>query len=63
LLGLNGNVMKAHGAARERAVMHAVRVTADAIEHQITQRITEEIAAAHDCLAREGHGVTTAAFA
>jgi phosphate acyltransferase len=63
LLGLNGNVMKAHGAARERAIMHAVRVTSDAIQHQINQRITQEIAAAHDCLAREGHGIAAAAFA
>jgi len=31
LLGLNGNVMKAHGSARERAIMNALRVTTEAI--------------------------------
>ena len=30
LLGLNGNVMKAHGSARERAIMNAIRVTTEA---------------------------------
>jgi phosphate acyltransferase len=63
LLGLNGIVMKAHGSARERAIMHAVRITSDAIQHHINQRITEEIAAATQCLAREGSRRATAAFA
>jgi phosphate acyltransferase len=63
LLGLNGIVMKAHGSARERAIMHAVRITSDAIHYHINQHITEEIAAATQCLAREGFVVPTAAFA
>ena len=63
LLGLNGNVMKAHGSARERAIMNAVRITSDTIQHRINQRITEEIAAATECLAREKNPVTAGAYA
>jgi len=43
LLGLNGIVMKAHGSARERAIMNAIRVTTETIQHQMNQAITEEI--------------------
>jgi glycerol-3-phosphate acyltransferase PlsX len=50
LLGLNGIVMKAHGSARERAIMNAIRITTEAIQHQINQRITDEIQRATDRL-------------
>lgn len=46
LLGLNGNVMKAHGSARERAIMNALRMMADTVQHDINRQITEELAAA-----------------
>jgi glycerol-3-phosphate acyltransferase PlsX len=52
LLGLNGNVMKAHGSARERAIMNALRITTEAIRHDINRRIAEELAAAMKALAR-----------
>ncbi len=48
LLGLNGNVMKAHGSASERAIMNAIRVSTEAIQHQINQVIREEIAQANE---------------
>lgn len=51
LLGLNGNVMKAHGSARERAIMNAIRVSTQAIQSQINQVIREEIARANDRVA------------
>lgn len=63
LLGLNGHVMKAHGSARERAIMNAIRVTTETIQHHINHHITEELAAATECLAREGSAFTTAAIA
>jgi phosphate acyltransferase len=63
LLGLNGNVMKAHGAARERAIMNAVRITSDTIQHRINRLITEEIAAASECLARDKGPVAAGAYA
>jgi glycerol-3-phosphate acyltransferase PlsX len=63
LLGLNGNVMKAHGAARERAIMNAMRITIETIQHHINRQITEEIAAAAECLARDKNDVAASAFA
>jgi len=47
LLGLNGNVIKAHGSARERAIMNAIRVSAQTVTHQINQLIVTEIANAN----------------
>jgi phosphate acyltransferase len=44
LLGLNGIVMKAHGSARERAIMKAICTTTEALQHQISQVIAREIA-------------------
>ena len=40
LLGFNGAVMKAHGSARERAIMNAIRVTAEAIQHHVNDIIS-----------------------
>jgi glycerol-3-phosphate acyltransferase PlsX len=51
MLGFNGLVFKAHGSARERAVASAVRVTANAVQHQINQLIARDIAAANEKLA------------
>lgn len=51
LLGLNGTVMKAHGSARERAIMNAMRITTETIQHQTNQLITNEIRCATERLA------------
>ena len=51
LLGFNGMVFKAHGSARERAVTSALRVTADAVQHQVNEIIAREIANANAALA------------
>jgi glycerol-3-phosphate acyltransferase PlsX len=51
LLGLNGNVIKAHGSARERAIMNSIRVAAEAVNHHLNERIVCEIARAADRLA------------
>jgi glycerol-3-phosphate acyltransferase PlsX len=51
LLGFNGMVFKAHGSARERAVASALRVTAEAVQHQVNQIIAREIARANKKLA------------
>jgi glycerol-3-phosphate acyltransferase PlsX len=47
LLGFNGAVMKAHGSARERAVVNAIRVTADNLQHHVNEIIAQEIANAN----------------
>jgi glycerol-3-phosphate acyltransferase PlsX len=51
LLGFNGMVFKAHGSARERAVASALRITAEALQHQVNQIIAREIARANEALA------------
>jgi glycerol-3-phosphate acyltransferase PlsX len=50
LLGFNGVVFKAHASARERAVTSAIRMTANAVQNQISQIIAREIAAANKIL-------------
>jgi fatty acid/phospholipid biosynthesis enzyme len=39
--------MKVHGSAKAKAMMNAIRVSGDAVAHQINQSIREEIAAAN----------------
>jgi glycerol-3-phosphate acyltransferase PlsX len=51
LLGLNGTVMKAHGSARERSIMNAIRVTSETVRHRTNQIICEEIQRAQERLA------------
>jgi len=46
LLGLNGTVVKAHGSARERAIMNAVLMGAGAVQHHINDIIQAEVAQA-----------------
>ena len=47
LLGLNGVIMKAHGSARERAIMNAIRITTETVKNQINESIQREIAQAN----------------
>jgi phosphate acyltransferase len=50
LLGLNGVVIKAHGSARERAFMNAIRVARETIQHKINDTILREVAQANEKL-------------
>lgn len=50
LLGLNGIVVKAHGSSRERAIMSAIRVAAQEIQHGVNELISREIARANQKL-------------
>ena len=50
LLGLNGNVIKAHGSANERAVKNAIRVATETIQHHLNESIIDHIAKANDVL-------------
>ncbi|MBI3880723.1 MAG: phosphate acyltransferase PlsX, partial [Verrucomicrobia bacterium] len=43
LLGLRGNVIKTHGSAREKAVMSAIRVACEAVEHHLNDMIVADI--------------------
>jgi glycerol-3-phosphate acyltransferase PlsX len=51
LLGFNGPVLKAHGSARERAIMHAIRIAAEAVQHRVNDIIAREIGRANERLA------------
>jgi phosphate acyltransferase len=46
LLGLHGNVIKAHGSARELAISNAIRVSIQAIQHHLHEMIQQELAQA-----------------
>jgi glycerol-3-phosphate acyltransferase PlsX len=63
LLGLNGSVMKCHGSAKERSIMNAIRITTEAVQHQINQTICEELkrATARLAAAKPGTPTTVAA--
>ena len=50
LLGLNGTVIKAHGSARERAIMNAIRVARETVQHKINDTIQRDIAQANERL-------------
>lgn len=50
LLGLNGIVIKAHGSSRERAIMNAIRVSTEAIQHHLKEMIQDEIQRANQRL-------------
>ena len=50
LLGFNGVVMKAHGSARERAIVSAIRVTSEILDHQVHRAIGDTIARANERL-------------
>jgi glycerol-3-phosphate acyltransferase PlsX len=46
LLGLNGTILKAHGSSRERAIMSAINMAAEAVQHHINDIIQAEVAQA-----------------
>lgn len=43
LLGVRGHVVIAHGSARERAIMNAIRQATTAVQHHINEMIEREI--------------------
>lgn len=50
ILGLNGIVIKAHASAKERAIMNAIRVATEAVNHQVNDTMTRELRAANERL-------------
>ncbi len=53
LLGLNGNVIKCHGSSRERAIMHAIRIATEEVQHGLNTTIIKQIALANERLAAQ----------
>lgn len=62
LLGLNGTVIKAHGSARAKAILNAIRVATESIQHKLTENISREIAQANERLAGSVGSVASAAI-
>jgi glycerol-3-phosphate acyltransferase PlsX len=50
LLGLNGIVIKAHGSARAKAILNAIRVATETIQHRINETIVREVTQANATL-------------
>jgi len=61
ILGLNGHVIKAHGSAGAKAIMNAIRVATEAVDHHITDMIEREVAAANERVAALHHSSVAAA--
>lgn len=51
LLGVNGTVIITHGASSHKAFYHAIRVAADSVRNNVTQKISEQL----DALAKQAH--------
>jgi glycerol-3-phosphate acyltransferase PlsX len=51
LLGLNGNVIKAHGSSRERAIHSAIRVAVEEVSHGLNRMIVERMRTANERIA------------
>jgi phosphate acyltransferase len=63
LLGLNGTVIKAHGSAREKAIMNAIRVATETIHHRINEAISREVAQANERVGLDKTAVHSSASA
>lgn len=57
LLGLNGAVTIAHGSARERAIRNAIRITTEAVQHDLNRHIQEAMGRARQCLEAESAAI------
>jgi glycerol-3-phosphate acyltransferase PlsX len=50
LLGLRGNVLKAHGSSNRHAVMNAIRIASEIVAHDMNTLAREDIARANDLI-------------
>lgn len=50
LLGLNGDVVIAHGSAQSHSIQNAIRMTTETFAHKINARIVAEVARANEIL-------------
>ena len=56
LLGLNGNVLKAHGSSNRRAIKSALRAANEILKADMNQHIEADIARANELLAQPAFG-------
>lgn len=59
LLGLKGNVIKAHGSASANAIASAIRIAAEFIEYDMTGHILEDVAKANQLLSEDAKDGST----
>ena len=58
LLGLNGDVVIAHGSAQAHSIRNAIQMTTETFAHKINQRIVDEVAVANDLFKSQQPAVT-----
>lgn len=51
LLGLKGNILKAHGSSNRAAIMNAIRMGSEMVAHHMNDHIIEDVAAANQRIA------------
>lgn len=50
LLGVKGNIMKAHGSSNRHAIMHAIRITEEILQHDLNSHMQDAILKANAIL-------------
>lgn len=55
LLGLKGNVLKAHGSSNKEAVMNAIRIANEIVNTELNKRILADIEKANNVIYNVGH--------
>jgi glycerol-3-phosphate acyltransferase PlsX len=50
LLGLRGNILKAHGSANRHAIVSAIRIARELARHELVRQSREDIARVNRCL-------------
>lgn len=50
LLGLRGNILKAHGSSNRIAIMNAIRIGAEMVAHHMNEHIIEDVAKANQLI-------------
>lgn len=43
LLGLNASILKAHGSSNHKAIMHAIRIATDVVQHNMSHQSSKDI--------------------
>jgi glycerol-3-phosphate acyltransferase PlsX len=57
LLGVRGNILKAHGSSNRYAWASAIRAAEKIIQHDLYHRIEQDVARAHELLAAPANGI------
>ena len=50
LLGVRGNILKAHGSSNREAVMNAIRIAHEIVTHDLNERSVQDVARANELI-------------